>query len=57
MALLALAWYVYLQLAHPDRVRNAAQHAAEHHGVPPLDESLDYEPAEQANPGPPLISG
>ena len=51
------AWFTYLQLAHPARVRNAAQHAAEHHGVPPLDETLNYAPAEDAHPGPPLISG
>ena len=52
-ALLVLAWYGYVQFAHPDRVRNAARHATEHHGVPPLDEALDYQPTE----GRPLISG
>jgi amino acid transporter len=52
-ALLALAWYAYVQFAHPDRVRNAARHAAEHHGVAPLDETLDYQPAE----GRPAITG
>jgi amino acid transporter len=35
---LAAVWYAYLQLALPDRVRRAAAHAAEHEGVPPLDE-------------------
>ncbi len=43
-AVLVAAWYFYLQSAHPDRVRNAAQHAAQHEGVPPLDESLTFEP-------------
>jgi hypothetical protein len=52
-ALLVAIWYGYLQFVHPDRVRNAARHAAEHHGVPPLDESLDYQPSE----GRPLING
>jgi amino acid transporter len=43
-AVLVAVWYVYLQSRHPERVRNAAQHAAEHHGVPPLDENLDFGP-------------
>jgi hypothetical protein len=42
---LSLAWFVIMQLARPDRVRNAAAHAASHHGVPPLDENLDFSPA------------
>jgi len=33
-------WYLILQVTRPDRVRLAAQHAVEHHGVPPLDEPL-----------------
>ena len=28
----------------PDRVANAARHATEHHGVPPLDENVDFTP-------------
>jgi len=43
-AVIAAIWYFYLQSAHPDRVKNAAQHALEHHGVPPLDEDLAYQP-------------
>jgi amino acid transporter len=43
-AVIAAVWFLYLQGAHPDRVRSAAGHAAEHHGVPPLDESLTFEP-------------
>src|SRR5579863_774124 len=31
-AVIAAIWYFYLQSAHPDRVKNAAQHALEHHG-------------------------
>jgi amino acid transporter len=37
-------WYAYLKIRHPDRIRNAARHALEHHGVPPLDETLQFEP-------------
>jgi len=37
-------WYAFLKIRHPDRIRDAAQHAVEHHGVPPLDETLQYEP-------------
>ena len=43
-AVLVALWYGYLQAVHPDRIRNAAQHAKQHHGVPPLDENLAYEP-------------
>ncbi len=43
-AVLVAIWFLYLQTVHPDRVRNAAQHAQEHHGVPPLDESLSFKP-------------
>ena len=31
----------------PRNVAAAAQHAEQHHGVPPLDESLDYRPAPE----------
>jgi len=43
-AVIALAWYFYMQARHPERVANAARHAEQHHGVPPLDENLQYEP-------------
>lgn len=33
-------WYLFLQITRPDRVRDAARHAVEHEGVPPLDEPL-----------------
>ncbi len=44
VAVLVAAWYLYLQARHPERVRNAARHAEQHHGVPPLDENLSYQP-------------
>jgi amino acid transporter len=37
-------WYAYLKVRHPERIAGAASHAIEHHGVPPLDETLDFEP-------------
>ena len=43
-AVLVAVWYLYLQSAHPERVANAARHASQHHGVPPLDENLSYQP-------------
>jgi amino acid transporter len=42
-------WFAYLRLRHPDRIAVAAAHAAEHEGVPPLDETLQFQPA--AEPG------
>jgi amino acid transporter len=36
-AVLVAVWFIYLQVRHPDRVRNAARHAEAHRGVPPLD--------------------
>ena len=44
-AVIAALWYFYMRSTHPERVANAAQHAEQHHGVPPLDESLDFTPA------------
>jgi amino acid transporter len=41
---LVVVWYLYLKLRHPERIASAAKHADEHHGVPPLDETLDYKP-------------
>jgi amino acid transporter len=49
---LVVVWFVYLRLAHPDRISNAAMHAEQHHGVPPLDEQLDYTPAHAGDPTP-----
>ena len=45
-AVLVAIWFLYLQVQHPDRVIGAAQHAEAHRGVPPLDESLAFEPEE-----------
>jgi len=42
---LAVLWFAVCRVLYPDRVRNAAAHAVEHHGVPPLDENLDFTPA------------
>lgn len=43
LILLALVWFAILMVTRRENVDNAAAHAAEHHGVPPLDETLDYE--------------
>ena len=40
-AAVSLVWFLALQVTRPDRVRNAARHAAEHEGVPALDEPLE----------------
>ena len=45
LIVVALAWFAILLLTRRDRVDTAAAHAAEHHGVPPLDETLEYRPA------------
>jgi amino acid transporter len=42
----ALTWFAVLMITRRDRVDAAAAHAAEHHGVPPLDETLEYRPAQ-----------
>ena len=53
---LVAVWFAYLRLAHPERVRSAAAHARVHHGVPPLDEELDYTPAEDTHDRPAVQS-
>ncbi len=45
LIVLSLIWFVAMRALRPDRVRNAAAHAASHHGVAPLDENLDFTPA------------
>ena len=45
LIVVALVWFGILLATRRDRVDGAAAHAAEHHGVPPLDERLDYGPA------------
>ena len=42
---LSAVWYGLMQVWKPERIRNAASHAAVHRGVAPLDEQLDYSPA------------
>ena len=43
LILLALVWFAIVLVTRRDKVDNAAAHAAEHHGVAPLDETLAYE--------------
>jgi hypothetical protein len=45
VVVLLAVWYAVMQVWKPDRIRNAAAHAAEHHGVAPLDENVDFTPA------------
>jgi hypothetical protein len=42
---LSAIWYGVTQVWKPDRIHNAAANAAEHHGVAPLDENVDFTPA------------
>jgi amino acid transporter len=51
---LVVVWFAYLQLVHPRRVSAAAQHADQHHGVPPLDENLELTPPQHGHP---LVGG
>jgi hypothetical protein len=44
VVLVAVVWFVVVLVLRPANVRSAAAHAAEHRGVPPLDEGLDFEP-------------
>jgi hypothetical protein len=39
-------WFAALAATRRSSIDNAAAHAAEHRGVPPLDETLTYQPAE-----------
>ena len=43
-AVVVLLWFLYMQYAHPERIAAAAQHAEQHHGVAPLDESVTFQP-------------
>lgn len=45
LIVLALIWFAILLVTRRGHVDNAAAHAAEHHGVAPLDETLDFEGA------------
>ena len=44
VVIVAAVWFVALLVLRPDRVKAAASHAAEHRGVAPLDETIDFEP-------------
>ena len=50
LLVLALIWFVILLVARRDKIDGAAAHAAEHHGVAPLDETLGFEPAGDTTP-------
>jgi hypothetical protein len=50
LLVLALIWFLILLVTRRDRIDAAAAHAAEHHGVAPLDETLAYEPAGDTTP-------
>ena len=45
VVVLSAVWYGVMQVWKPERIRNAAAHAAEHRGVAPLDENVDFTPA------------
>ncbi len=42
----AFIWFAFVAVTRRANVDNAASHAAEHHGVAPLDETLTFQPAE-----------
>jgi amino acid transporter len=44
---LTTIWFVVVRALRPERVASAAEHAAEHRGVPPLDEDLAFAPATE----------
>ncbi len=50
LLVLAAIWFVIVLVTRRDKVDNAASHAAEHHGVAPLDETLGFEPAGETTP-------
>jgi amino acid transporter len=47
-AAIVVVWFAFVCLRRPDRVAAAATHAADHHGVPPLDETLDFTPLPES---------
>jgi amino acid transporter len=50
IVLVAALWFVILLLTRRKNIENAAAHAAEHHGVAPLDETLGFEAAGDTTP-------
>src|SRR6476659_3169602 len=47
VVVLSVIWFAAVRLMRPQQVANAASYAAQHHGVPPLDENLDFTPAPE----------
>ena len=45
LVVVAVVWFAIVATMRRANVDNAAAHAAEHHGVAPLDETLDFQPA------------
>ena len=50
LLVLTAIWFAIVVLMRSDKVDNAATHAAEHHGVAPLDETLGFESAGETTP-------
>jgi amino acid transporter len=50
LIIVALVWFALCLLLRRENVDNAAAHAAEHHGVAPLDETLAFESAGDTTP-------
>ena len=50
LLVLTAIWFAIVVLMRRDKVDNAATHAAEHHGVAPLDETLGFESAGETTP-------
>ena len=50
LIVVALIWFVAVVVLRRENVDNAAAHAAEHHGVAPLDETLGFEAAGDTTP-------
>jgi amino acid transporter len=48
---IAGVWYAIVHITRPEQVRNAARHAVEHEGVPPLDEPIPEGAAPTVAPG------
>ncbi len=46
LVVVATVWFAVVTATRRENVDNAAAHAAEHRGVPPLDETLTFQPAE-----------
>jgi amino acid transporter len=45
VVVVAVVWFGTVRIMRPKEVANAASYAAQHHGVAPLDENLDFTPA------------